>query len=314
MQPRESVEAAVAVILREDGQVLLGQRPAGKPWAGWWEFPGGKIEAGEAPFHALQRELHEELDITATRAYPWLTRHFDYPERHVTLRFFRVCAWSGEPHGKEGQALAWQDPARLTVDPMLPANTPILSALQLPPLYGISNAQEMGEAGFLSALEAALAGGLRLVQVREKQMDAAALKRFVDEVMARCRPRGARVLVNADPQLALDCGADGVHLNAARLMALREKPEGLLVAASCHDAAELARAAELGLDCVVLSPVQATRSHPQAPPLGWPRFSELLRDYPVPVYALGGMQLGDLEAAWQHGAHGIAMQRAVWGC
>lgn len=313
MQPRESVEAAVAVILREDGQVLLGQRPAGKPWAGWWEFPGGKIEAGEAPFHALQRELHEELDITATRAYPWLTRHFDYPERHVTLRFFMVRAWSGEPHGKEGQALSWQDPAQLTVEPMLPANTPILSALQLPPLYGISNAQEMGETVFLKALEQALAQGLKLVQVREKQMDAAALKRFVHEVTERCHPRGARVLVNADPQLALDCGADGVHLSAARLMALREKPAGLLAAASCHDAVELARAAELGLDCVVLSPVQATRSHPQARPLGWPRFAELLRDYPVPVYALGGMQLGDLEAAWQHGAHGIAMQRAVWG-
>lgn len=99
MSKREVVDAAVAVLMRPNGQVLLGKRPEGKPWAGWWEFPGGKIEQGESAFHALQRELDEELGTRAIEAYPWLTRTFDYPEKTVKLHFFMVRRWTDEPHG-----------------------------------------------------------------------------------------------------------------------------------------------------------------------------------------------------------------------
>lgn len=309
---RASVEAAVAVIQRKDGRVLLGQRPAGKPWAGWWEFPGGKIESGEAPFHALQRELHEELGIEVRHAYPWLTRVFDYPERTVCLRFFTVRQWQGEPHGRENQQLSWQDPARLAVGPLLPANAPVLAALQLPPIYAISHLEALGEARFFSALERALAGGLRFVQVREKHLDPPTLATFATRVIAMCRPYGARVLLNAAPDLVRSIGADGVHLSATRLMALDTRPEGLLCGASCHNMAELAHAAALGVDFVLLSPVLPTSSHPRMPGLGWSRFAEMVTDYPLPVYALGGLQGADLEVAWRHGAHGIAMLRGAW--
>ncbi|HLD09208.1 MAG TPA: NUDIX domain-containing protein, partial [Methylophilaceae bacterium] len=97
MTKSETVNAAVAVLLRDDGKVLLGQRPEGNPWAGWWEFPGGKIEEGETPYHALQRELHEELGTSAIEAYPWLNCSFDYPERSVKLHFFMVRRWTTEP-------------------------------------------------------------------------------------------------------------------------------------------------------------------------------------------------------------------------
>lgn len=314
MTPPTSVEAAVAVIQREDGHVLLGQRPSGKPWAGWWEFPGGKIEDGETPLHALQRELHEELDIAATHVYPWVTRSFDYPERRVMLRFFRVRDWTGEPHGKEGQQLSWQDPAALTVSPMLPANTPLLAALSLPPVYAVSHLRDMGEQAFFAALDAALRQGLRLVQVREKQLHRDDLAQFTQRVIARCRPCGARVVVNGDADLARVCGADGVHLPAAALMRLAERPQGMLAGASCHGIDELQHAVALDLDFVVLSPVLPTRSHPETPPLGWERFAALIAGCPLPVYALGGLQPAHLETAWRHGAHGIAMQRAVWGC
>ncbi|OYY83144.1 MAG: hypothetical protein B7Y34_01955 [Methylophilales bacterium 16-45-9] len=82
--------------------------------------------------------------------------------------------------------------------------------------------------------------------------------------------------------------------------------------AACHNNAELEKAVALGLDYVTLSPISQTRSHPEAETLGWVKFSELLSDYPIPVYALGGMQMDDLDTARQHGAHGLAMQRAVW--
>ena len=84
------------------------QRPAGKVYAGWWEFPGGKMEAGEPAERALARELHEELGIEVRRAYPWITRVHFYEHATVMLHFFRVVEWTGEPRAREGQALVWQ--------------------------------------------------------------------------------------------------------------------------------------------------------------------------------------------------------------
>jgi len=312
MEKPEIVNAAVAVLLRDDGQVLLGQRPQGKPWGGWWEFPGGKIEQGESPYHALQRELQEELGTKAIEAYPWLTRSFDYPERKVKLHFFIVRRWTDAPHGREGQLLSWQNPAALTVDPMLPANAPILSALLLPTTYAITNLAETAEMLFIARLEKALANGLRLIQVREKHLSKTELQTFARNVIALAKPYAARVLINADIELADSVGADGVHLTAASLMAMQAKPQGLLCGASCHDVIELEHAANLGLDFVLLSPVMSTCSHPDIVALGWREFSRLIQNYPLPVYALGGLQPQNMVSAWRHGAHGIAMQRAVW--
>lgn len=312
MTQPQTVEAAVAVVLREDGKVLLGQRPEGKSWAGWWEFPGGKVEVGETAAHALKREVHEELGIDATRFTPWITREFTYPERHVKLNFFTVRAWNGIPHGKEGQQLSWQDPAAVTVGPLLPANKPVLNALCLPAIYGVTNLVEMGEVGFFAALDQALEKGLRLIQVREKQLSADALVAFARQMIARAHAHGARVVLNGDVALARACGSDGVHLSSAALKSLGQKPDGLLCGASCHNVEELALAARLDLDYALLGPVQATLTHPDASPLGWSGFAAPVGGLPMPVYALGGMQRSDLEVAWRHGAHGIAMLREVW--
>jgi 8-oxo-dGTP diphosphatase len=306
------VEVAAAVIQREDGCFLLGQRPAGKVYAGYWEFPGGKIEAGEAALPALARELHEELGVDIETAYPWLTRDYDYAHAAVRLRFFRVVKWSGSLHGRESQRFVWQSPAAITVDPLLPANAPILRALQLPPVYAITHAWELGMKEQLRRLDQALTRGLKLVQVREKELNEKALRDIAARVIERARAHRARVLVNGSPQLARSLGADGVHLTAARLMEIRQRPDLELVGASCHDAGELARARAVGADFAVLGPVAPTPTHPGASGLGWTRFAELLKDCPIPVYALGGLQPADLETAWRHGAHGISMMRGAW--
>ena len=306
------VHVAAAVLMRENGAVLLASRPEGKGWAGWWEFPGGKIEAGETPFQALQRELDEELGIDIAHAYPWLVRTFAYPEKTVKLHFFIVRAWQGKPTGKEGQNLSWQNPSNLTVAPMLPANAPILEALKLPPIYAISNLHEMGEQAFFAQLALKLAAGLKLIQIREKQLAEDALLAFSKKVVALANGYGASVLMNADAALIEAAGAHGLHLSSSALQALNEKPKHGLVAASCHNAEELAHAAKLGLDFVLLSPVLPTPSHAEAQVLGWQKFVDLKHDYPLPVYALGGMKPADLERAWDAGAHGVAMQRAVW--
>lgn len=314
LAPRHSnrLEVVAAVILREDGRFLLGQRPAGKVYAGYWEFPGGKIEPGEAAADALERELHEELGIIAGRVYPWLTRDYDYAHAAVRLRFFRVASWSGEPHGRENQRFAWQAPDAISVDPVLPANDPILRALRLSPVYAISNAGELGQTAFLRRLDTALSRGLKLLQVREKSLPASDLEAFAGTVTAMAHAAGARVLINGDAALAQRVGADGVHLTSAQLGAPNRRPAFDLVGASCHDAGELAAAQTLGADFAVLGPVKPTPSHPGASGIGWEAFANLLANCPLPVYALGGMTPADQETAWTCGAHGIGMMRGAW--
>ena len=196
--PSSCVDVAAAVITRSDGSFLLGERPEGKVYAGYWEFPGGKIEASETPLQGLARELHEELGIDLTTGYPWLTQVFTYPHATVRLHFFRVTAWRGEAHGRENQRLVWQRAEEPPLQPMLPANTPIFRALRLPAVYAITHAAELGEAPFLVRLEAALDKGLRLVQMREKSLRPEDAERFARLVVARCRHHAASVLINGD--------------------------------------------------------------------------------------------------------------------
>jgi 8-oxo-dGTP diphosphatase len=306
------VEVAAAVLLRADGTFLLAQRPAGKAYAGYWEFPGGKVEAGETPRVALIRELDEELGIAVQTAYPWLTQVFTYPHATVRLNFFRVTAWQGEAHGREGQALAWQSPNTISVAPILPANTSILRALQLPTLYAISHAAELGTEAFLARLEAALQRGLRLVQIREKSYSREALGELSHRAVQLAHAHGAKVLINGDVELAREVGADGVQLTGTQLATCTARPDVDWCAASCHTATELQRAAELGLDFALLSPVLATQSHPGAPHLGWEKFTSLVAASSIPVYALGGLVDADRETAWECGAHGIALLRQAW--
>lgn len=304
------VDVAAAVILRADGAFLLAQRPPGKVYAGWWEFPGGKIEAGEAPEHALARELHEELGIDVVRAYPWLTRVYAYEHATVRLHFYRVLEFRGEPHGREAQAFTWQSPGAPLVEPMLPANAPVLRSLALPHEYAVSSAETMGVVPFMARLEARLAEGLRLVQVRDKALLDRA--EFARRVVEAARRYGARVLVNGDEALARSVGADGVHWPAEQLMRATERPAGLMCGVSCHSAAELAQAARLDCDLAVVGPVLDTASHPGAGTLGWEGFATLANDAGLPIYAIGGVRTSDLERAWRCGAHGLAMIRGSW--
>jgi thiamine-phosphate pyrophosphorylase len=181
-------------------------------------------------------------------------------------------------------------------------------------------------ATFASQLAQALARGIRLVQLRNRSLDADGYRALAESALALTHAAGAQLLLNPPHDVAelwLEASndgyagtvpkADGWHLTSARLMASHERPSGWQrVSAACHDAAQLAHAAHLGLDFVTLSPVLATATHPDARPLGWPAFTALAARSPLPVFALGGMRADMLGNARNAGAHGIAAIRAFW--
>lgn len=305
-------QVAAAVIYRAGDEFLLGRRPAGGIYGGWWEFPGGKLERGESARDALLRELREELGIEVVTAYPWIVREHAYEHAHVRLHFFRVTEWRGELRELQHEALAWQRADEAALTPMLPANAPVLAALRLPDFYAITHASIIGVDKQLERLETALRNGLRLVQLREPTMTDAGRYAFMRAATALCHAHDARVLVNGDIDLATQIGADGVHLPSTQLMKQVSRPGLPLVAASCHTGAELQQACRLGLDFVAVGSVKPTASHPGGTTLGWPAFAALCRSLPMPAYALGGLAGQDLREAWAAGAHGIAAIRAAW--
>jgi len=308
------VEVAAAVMLRAgSSEFLLAQRPTGKVYAGYWEFPGGKVEPGETVREALVRELHEELGITVTACSPWLTRVFTYPHATVRLNFWRVTAWEGEigiTAPLEHSAVDWQKCGKsASVTPILPANDPILKALALPTTMAITMAESEGVERQLERLEEALNAGLRLIQVRDKSWPQAQRLWFAETVVRLAHSHSALVVINDDEEIARRTAADGVHLSAARLASCTQRPDFAWVGASCHNAEEIARAGELDLDYALLGPVLPTPTHPESAGLGWREFAGMLAGNTLPVFALGGMQPAMLTAAQGHGAHGIALMR-----
>ncbi|RTZ41748.1 Nudix family hydrolase [Candidimonas sp. SYP-B2681] len=311
------VNVAAGMILRADGSLLLAERPADKAWAGWWELPGGKIEAGESVLEALARELKEELGIEVTDATPWVTYTHEYEVNIVRLAFCRVTGWLGVPVGIEGQRLAWIDPQQApTVGPVLPATKPPLRWLQLPDRYLLTSiGSSSGVGAFLDRLTIALKNGIKLVQFREPEWAAKAASAEVyaafQQVVKRCHEFGARCLINSVHPVDWWPKADGVHFRAADAVsrqhaAQANRPHIGLIGVSAHTADDLAAARGLNADFVVLGHVLDTPSHPDVSGMGWDRFAALASQASLPVFAIGGQSSATLETARQHSAHGIA--------
>ena len=302
----------VAGVLRDGlGRVLLARRPLGKQHAGYWEFPGGKVEQGETPQAALIRELAEELGIHAQPG----RRLISVPMGAIVLDVFEIDQFSGEPAARDGQTLVWIDPARIDPLRMPPADRPVVTALRLPDRYLITPMPRTSEIpAFLQSIELALASGIRLIQLRLPgwaRNETAVLSRRVRD---RCLEQGARLLLNSDWQLAEVLGLDGVHLPSRIAATLTGRPLGphRWLGVSCHSAEELEHAVSLGADFATLSPVEHSDSHADAIPFGWTRFAALVAQAPLPVYARGGKQLTDIETARASGAQGIAAIRSLW--
>jgi 8-oxo-dGTP diphosphatase len=305
---RPAVHVAVGVIRNSLGEILLARRHGDAHQGGLWEFPGGKLEAGETVESALRRELREELGIAVDAASPLIKIAHDYGNKRVLLDVWQVDAFRGEPCGMENQPVRWTPPEALAGLEFPAANRPIVAAARLPDCYPIVDGGVSGEDGLFGQLERLCRLGYPLAQWRVKHLRGEAYLALARRAVEFCRPRGLGLLLNAEPEEALKAGAAGVHLNGGRLQTLarRPLPASLWVAASCHGPEDIRQARQAGVDFIVLSPVLPTPSHPDSPPLGWERFGLLAEAAGLPVYALGGMERAHLAQARRHGARGVA--------
>jgi 8-oxo-dGTP diphosphatase len=311
---RKKIHVMAGAIEDGQGRVLVTRRPDHVHQGGLWEFPGGKLEPGETPEQGLARELAEELGISIYSSRPLIRVHHDYGDKDILLDVRRVQAYAGAPQGREGQPLDWLHPQDMDPAAFPAADRPIISALRLPGLLLITGPDPGDPESFLERLERALESGIRLVQLRAHRIGDASYADLARRAFDRCQQAGARLLLNRELATVAGIPRHGLHLTALRLAQTDRRPVGPdeLVGASCHDAAELARAAALGLDYALLAPVKPTARHPETPALGWDGFAALTDPVPVPVYALGGLDPTDLGDAIHHGAQGIAAIRGLW--
>jgi 8-oxo-dGTP diphosphatase len=305
------LQVAVGVIKNPVGEILISLRNADLHQGGLWEFPGGKVEAGETVEQALRRELEEELGITALGIEPLITIKHDYGDRHVQLNVCVVRQFSGSVKHSDNQPVRWVAVDDLRHYAFPAANKPIVTAIQLPVYYAILD--DADESAILTNLEKMLVQGIRLIQARFKRLSADAVGKIIGIAYPLCQRYGALLLVNSD-MVCEGLVADGLHLTSSHLMATTQRPANQTwVSASCHNLAELRHAESIGVDFVVLAPVLATQSHANATPLGWDEFGSLVAQAKIPVYALGGLSLSDLTKARQLGAQGIAGISAFLG-
>ncbi|HZX17112.1 MAG TPA: Nudix family hydrolase, partial [Pseudomonas sp.] len=235
------IHVAAAVIRGVDGQILLAKRPEDKHQGGLWEFPGGKVEASETVQAALARELEEELGIRPSAARPLIQVRHDYPDKQVLLDVWEVSAFTGEPHGAEGQPLAWVSPRQLGDYEFPAANRPIVAAARLPERYLITP-EGLSGPELLRGIQAALKSGIRLLQLRAPAMFDAQYRDIAVDALGLCAGK-AQLMLKGPLEWLGDFPAAGWHLTSQQLRELssggRPFPAQRWLAASCHTAQEL---------------------------------------------------------------------------
>ena len=309
------IHVACGALRDAEGRVLLVERPLGKIAALKWEFPGGKIEPGESPRAALDRELHEEIGIAVREARPLILFTHEYLERRVTLHTFLVTQWDGQVHGREAQRLAWNPPHLHQGLDVLPTVAPILRALELPPHY-VFTPPNADETFVLRAL--GRFPRRTLLRLRLPRLDRAAYERVARRVITEARGWGLQVVLDRGEAMSRQLGAAGVHFRQHEVMGLMPMDlsetfvDNVLRIGSCHDATSLGKAEILGLHAAVVGPVAPTATHPDAAPLGWEGFQRLAAGTRLPVYAIGGVAPQDLPEAFAHYAQGVCGISAYW--
>ena len=309
---RPMLDIAVGV-LRCENEICLSLRQKHQSHADHWEFPGGKVEADESIEQALQREFIEEIGVQTDNWQPLIEIPWHYEKVSVRLHVFQTYDFDGTPHGKEGQLVRWFDINELRGLTFPEANQGILTALELGDRYAISGKFSDNQE-FATKLDNLLSDGIKLIQLRAKDLDETAVLKLAQDNIEAVHHAGAKLLLNGTPELLTQTNADGIQIASNQLFQYDSRPIGKdkLLGASTHNVYEIAQALKIDADFILLSPVLPTETHPDMDALGWNAFTEMVKEIPVPVFALGGMKTELLNQAKQNSAQGIAAISEFW--
>jgi len=306
-------EIAIGV-LKRGNTVCLSLRQSSQTFAGLWEFPGGKVKADESIENALNREFLEELAVETSEWKPLITIPWSYPSVAVHLNVFFTETFEGEPHGNEGQQVAWTSIKELATMSFPEANRGIINALLLADKLMISGNFENQTDAF-QRLQTAFDNGISLCQLRAKNLAEDDFLPLAAKAIKLAHDYQAKILLNGRPQLLeLLPDADGIQLASNVIFDYKTRPiaKDKLLGVSTHSPAEIEQALKIDADFILLSPIKETSSHPGVPGIGWQKFAEMVKAVPIPVFALGGMKPEDSEQAKKSGGQGIAAISGFW--
>lgn len=301
----KTIKAVVGVLRNSSAQLLITKRQKHQFMADFWELPGGKVELGETPIDAINRELNEELGITNIQLDLFKTMTHKYPDRQVDLRIYQVQNYQRNVHSAEGQKIAWVDIEDLKNYALLPTMKAFIASIILPDKYWISPNIDHESDLWMQQFRQKLKQNISLIQLRSQSI----LKPdFIQKIQQECRQNQVKLLLNTPNKNFNQTDIDGWHLTTAQMHKLKKKPcsDNQLLGASTHNLQEALSAQNLGADFVSISPVQATKTHPDTTPIGWKAAKEVVDRLNIPVYFLGGMGIKDLDKSRKLGAQGIA--------
>ena len=305
IEPKK-IRVSAGILFDQNHSVLLTKRLASQSWPEYWEFPGGKLETDESLEQCLKRELLEEININVIGASRWITREFNQDDKILQVTFFLIHKWIGEIKNKDVAEYKWIDPKNIEDWPeqILPKNLYILRALSLPPLYLITDAYENPE--FHKKIKTSKREFF--IQIREPKLE----KDKLIKLELDLKKINRHILVNSRHvhELSSDFG---IHFTESDLLKQTQLNSNKINSASVHSLENIQYAQKLGISFVVLSQVFETKSHPLTKGMGWDAFKAIVNQVDIPVYALGGMDLEDLDDSYNNGAVGIASQRKIWG-
>lgn len=322
--PTASVVHVAVGVIKKDNKILIAKRPKHVHQGGLWEFPGGKVEAGESVRQALARELKEELNIDVLSTEPLIKIEHDYGDKKVLLDTWSVTEFSNEPEGpvgREQQLLHWCSIKELSAFEFPKANRNIITAIVLPKAIMITGVWKTPEE-FEWRLKRGLESGVQAIQLRAHHLTFFEYKKYFKQAQQLCQQFEAVLIANTTVDnfkiLEQECGATALHLRFRELNngAVNGRPvaNNVLLSASCHTQSECEQAMSMGVDYLLLGAVNSTNSHlKEQRLLGFDGFEFLCEKVTVPAYAIGGMESVDISAVRQKGGQGVAAISAYWG-
>lgn len=315
MMQRQSI--ALGIVYNQHQQVLISKRKDTQHLAGLWEFPGGKLEPGESFKLALRRELVEEVGITINSVIKFIDTQYKYDDRDLRFQCFKVANFTGEVQSNENQQIRWVNLNELESIHLPLANRPVVDALILPQNYMIADEEVFGKQ-LISCVKNQLKQDVKLIQHRAGYgMSKSQFIANSKNLKQLCDQYNAKLITNCSLDWLVDVQSHGFHVSSRSLKEFCMNTNNLslpeVFSASCHNEAEVSMANQLGVRCVLIGPINRTKSHPEANILGWKRFNQLCAYANMPTYALGGMNVDDNKTAITFGAQGIAAIRAFGG-